>query len=49
VLPRALAGDARFTKAEPLTKRLWFNGFVLDDEAQLDDTLRALVLEASRV
>lgn len=49
VLPRALHGDPRFTKAEPLTSTLWFNGFLFDDKTQLDDSLRELAIEASRV
>jgi hypothetical protein len=49
VLPRAVEGDERITKAEPLTKHLWFNGFRLDAAAQLDESFGRLVLEAARV
>ena len=56
--PRGLAGmlnllaprdDDRFTKVEPLTKRIWWHRFMLSDPAQVDDAFLRFVREAWEV
>jgi hypothetical protein len=41
--------DARFTKVEPLTKRIWYHKFFLTDPRQLDEEFRGWVREACDV
>jgi len=41
--------DARFTKAEPLTKRIWHHRFFLTDPRQLDEEFLGWVREACDV
>jgi hypothetical protein len=40
--------DQRFTKVEPLTKRLWFHRFALTSRADVDDTFLGWVRQAAR-
>jgi hypothetical protein len=41
--------DARFTKVEPLTKRIWYHRFFLTDPRQLDEHFLSWVREACDV
>ncbi|GAB3399236.1 hypothetical protein [Flindersiella endophytica] len=41
--------DARFTKVEPLTKRLYFHAWRIGSAGQLDDSFAALLDEAHAV
>jgi hypothetical protein len=36
VLPKPVEDDRRFTKVEPLTKKLYFHGFLISDAGDLD-------------
>lgn len=48
VLPREVE-DPRFTKVEPLTKRLYFHAWRIGSAEQLDDSFAALLDEAHSV
>ena len=41
--------DVRFTKVEPLTKRIWHHRFFLTDPSQVDETFLGWVREACDV
>jgi len=41
--------DARFTKVEPLTRRIWYHRFFLTDPRQLDEKFLGWVREACDV
>jgi hypothetical protein len=40
--------DPRFTKVEPLTKRIWFHRFALASSADVDDAFLTWVRQAAR-
>jgi hypothetical protein len=41
--------DARFTRVEPLTRRIWFHRFLLTDPRQLDEEFLGWVGQACEV
>ncbi len=47
-LPGPVA-DPRFTKVEPLTKRIWFHRFALASPGELDETFLGWVRQAAQV
>jgi hypothetical protein len=46
VLPRPVTDDPRFTKVEPLTKRLYFHGYLIRANTDLDASFRRHIDEA---
>lgn len=48
-LTRSLAGDPRIRRAEPYTKRLWVNHYLVTSVDDLDDTFAGWVGEAHAV
>jgi hypothetical protein len=49
VLPKQIEGDRRFIKVEPLTKRLYFHGFLIRERGDLDPSFRRHIELAYRV
>jgi hypothetical protein len=48
VLPQPVEDDPRFTKIEPLTRKLYFHGFLIRQNTDLDASFRDHVEEAYR-
>ena len=48
-LTRSLEGDPRIGRAEPYTKRLFVNFYLVTSESDLDDTFRSWIQEAWHV
>jgi hypothetical protein len=48
VLPEQVEGDRRFVKIEPLTRMLYFHGFLVRDSSDLDASFRRHVEAAYR-